>query len=298
MSQPIPPPRRKMPFATVPLRPADDSSPTPLSVAAKPRTYSNPIPIAGSGSGCGGGCVPNAAELPSPPLISSASMPVLRSEILERRRAAKKFNVVRFNQSVAVCRTWLNEEYDRSPIVVERLVRADIYDLGKQSLGVFAVRQEAPTTDEFAFPNHEYFPLLLAVRYRGEMSRETKRLEEAREDEQASSASLSSSLSSSPRCASSLRDYHKSAFSSSSPVKASFRSTPSPTPDLSNYLASPSSKPCSPPASPPYALAPSPFPNGRVTIPVPLRPPPSLAPLAVPRRHSFTSYRNQTIASA
>ncbi|KAI8591471.1 hypothetical protein BDZ88DRAFT_410649 [Geranomyces variabilis] len=265
MSQPIPPPRRKMPFATVPLRPADDSSPTPLSVAAKPRTYSNPIPIAGSGSGCGGGCVPNAAELPSPPLISSASMPVLRSEILERRRAAKKFNVVRFNQSVAVCRTWLNEEYDRSPIVVERLVRADIYDL---------------------------------VRYRGEMSRETKRLEEAREDEQASSASLSSSLSSSPRCASSLRDYHKSAFSSSSPVKASFRSTPSPTPDLSNYLASPSSKPCSPPASPPYALAPSPFPNGRVTIPVPLRPPPSLAPLAVPRRHSFTSYRNQTIASA
>ncbi|TPX56838.1 hypothetical protein PhCBS80983_g04254 [Powellomyces hirtus] len=205
----------KEPFEYLPLRPADTSS---------PRTAGNHTPPSTPPS------VTEYTITPTlrckPPRLLSTSVPT-HTEMNQNRR---RFNTVRFCQSVAVCRTWFNNEYDRTPIVVERLTRADVFEL---------------------------------VRYRGEMSRETKRYEKAR-DEALSSASTS-------------------------------QSARTPSPDHRRN-ASPPPKPSTPPPETPLQspLSPSPFPNGRLAIPGPLRPPPSLLP--PPRRNSFTSFQSSAPA--
>ena len=47
--------------------------------------------------------------------------------ISQKRVAAS----VHFASKVVVWATWLNEEYDRSPIPTDRLTKADIFDIGE-----------------------------------------------------------------------------------------------------------------------------------------------------------------------
>ncbi|KAJ3009638.1 hypothetical protein HKX48_007824 [Thoreauomyces humboldtii] len=179
---------------------------------------------------------------PPPPSVMavSAESPSTSYHACLRKR-------ISFHASVLVWRTYLNSEYDRTPIIVERLTRADVFEL---------------------------------VRYRGELMRETKRCEKQRDDFDNGVPLVAGGPTSSMSSDNNLSKNYMVSAPLTPPTTPGRSSSMTPVTSLQIPLPSP---PLGPPTSP------SPFPNGRLAIPVPLRPPPALHPPPIPpaRRHSF-----------
>ncbi|KAI9093027.1 hypothetical protein DFS34DRAFT_596248 [Phlyctochytrium arcticum] len=171
------------------------------------------------------------------------------------------FPKVTFHHSVPVYPTHSNSTYDRAPIVPDRLTKPDIYEM---------------------------------VRYRGIMARETHRLEKERDEREAAQAQnllmkdIPQQLDKDEACHLPTPDQ--------SPTPSPSPHTPLPPPMTIHHRASPPASPSPTPPSPskrsannylPYPSSssktstslsttpPSPFPNGRLSIPHSLIPPPS-----------------------